>query len=320
MSSKPTSLAGCLEVARFPWTQAWIEWNENARAQAMELLGPWGMRSDLYGLPKKVGVLVKTDKEGRKGTIFVAWSGGYDHITKHIPTSDLRAMKMRYYDLPSAAIPFAEFDFDRTEFNPANFFTHESMSNLLLKTLVRDQKDRTSHDMEACSRIASIFTVPYTKLMEKTLAFKKTELQGSVQASEAEHHALAGMMGDLCHEMLPFIGITLLFCAKNAISVRPEDRSKLNKQRLKSGKSELKNHGVVYMRLNSADRSSGLSLASNVERRMHSVKGHFVRRGPTIFWRRQHIRWSHSSIPVLQNKKTKVTSGQVDVQRLLDMR
>jgi hypothetical protein len=324
-ASKPATLASCMEVARFPWKSAWIEWNEGARGDAMRLIGPWHYRDEHFtSMPKKVGLLIQTDEEGRKGMISVAWSGGYSGQEKEIAPFfkiDPKA-RVRFDDMPSTAIPFMEFDFDRTDFNDAGIGDLESLSNIIVKTMVRDPSKVTESDRDAAKKIACFFCVPYTRALEIVGKENADYLKGPSGSKEIKKMQGYGELGvyqpgmefnsiisDVYNEILPFIGCTLLFCAKNAISLKDEERGKLNKQRIKSGKPNLLDHQVVYMRLNSADRQSGLGQGSTVERRIHSVRGHFVRRGDSIFWRRQHIRWSNSIAPVV-DKITKVTAAR----------
>jgi hypothetical protein len=328
MSAKPSTLSDCLEVARFPWEHAWIEWNEGARLKALSLLGPafvkpMGGPTHIL-MPKKIGLLVKTDKEGRAGTIFVGWSNAYDDLKNILDENRFNLnpkANIRLEDVPRIAIPYATFDFDRLpdqddEIMMSNKGKHHSLASIILETLIPNPAQVKPSDIAAAQRIAAVFKVPKTALIEKYFAAMESYIHTEAMLEDRK----ASLFGDVMNEFLSFIGITLLFCAKNTVSFKPEDRSKINKQRLKSGKTELLDHQVVHMRLNSLDRTIGISQTADIERRMHSVKGHFVRRGTAIFWRRQHLRWRHSSIPALANKKINVISGPVDLNSFAELR
>ncbi len=104
---------------------------------------------------------------------------------------------------------------------------------------------------------------------------------------------------DLDGEAVAFLSLMTLLAAQNAVAHAPEDRSKLNRNRVRRGELPLRDHVVVRMRLSAAERRSSSGSAgtgSGDPRRAHLVRGHFVNRAGKIFWRRSHAR-GFGSVP-----------------------
>ncbi len=73
---------------------------------------------------------------------------------------------------------------------------------------------------------------------------------------------------------------------------------RLNKQRLKRGKPKLLAHTEMRLRLfqpTGGDHGEA-ALVSRRMARLHHVRGHFVRRGDAIFWRKPHLRGKANAI------------------------
>ncbi|AWW75418.1 hypothetical protein CD351_13355 [Erythrobacter sp. KY5] len=87
----------------------------------------------------------------------------------------------------------------------------------------------------------------------------------------------------------------LILNAQAQIETRPADLAALNRQRLRKGKPRLLDHSEVRLFkpcFIASDRHDGGDAASEARRRarLHHVRGHFVRRGNALFWRRPHLR------------------------------
>ena len=93
----------------------------------------------------------------------------------------------------------------------------------------------------------------------------------------------------------PFIAaFCLLQSFRDEIEHREKNPARLNAQRQKQGKPPLLSHVEVHDRLFSPSSRSGERGAGSAngahETRLHHVRGHFVRRGNRVFWRRPHLR------------------------------
>ncbi len=86
----------------------------------------------------------------------------------------------------------------------------------------------------------------------------------------------------------------LLVGARTLLPRRQVTHDRLNRARRRAGKPELLEHIEVAAPLQAAD-APNMSHESSIARaspRLHHVRGHIVRRGPTVFWRSPHMRGS----------------------------
>jgi hypothetical protein len=101
--------------------------------------------------------------------------------------------------------------------------------------------------------------------------------------------------GSIAESILPGIEFLLVFSAllaERACLRRDEiDLTRLNRQRLRTGKALLLNHAEVRLDLSAEVRGQAHELSSSRESaRLHSVRGHMVQRAGHTFWRRSHFR------------------------------
>ena len=88
------------------------------------------------------------------------------------------------------------------------------------------------------------------------------------------------------------IGFLLLLTANGQVEQHRVSQSVLNRRRRARGKEALLDHAEVRLNLMRGERSSHASPAATglAGVRLHHVRGHFVRRGDAIFWRKAHMR------------------------------
>jgi hypothetical protein len=89
----------------------------------------------------------------------------------------------------------------------------------------------------------------------------------------------------------------ILITFRNDLQSMERSFDRLNMKRAKLGKPALLNHieiktSLLHSTSNGDSGSSGSSGLSRRECRLHHVRGHFVRRGATVYWRGAHLRGS----------------------------
>lgn len=91
------------------------------------------------------------------------------------------------------------------------------------------------------------------------------------------------------------LGFALLLTARSEIVIAEVDRSRLNRARKRLNRTVLLDHKEVRLNLDAQVRPGDLLAGTGRgQARLHLVRGHFVRRGERVFWRRSHTRGSSS--------------------------
>lgn len=115
---------------------------------------------------------------------------------------------------------------------------------------------------------------------------------------------LADIRAQMCQSLwdgLFLMAFTLLLSSRKNFREVPVTLSRLNRKRTRVGKKPLLDYvevkqKIVQPELIGHHRSAAVA-SGRREPRMHIVRGHFVRKGPDIFWRRSHLRGtSHQAI------------------------
>ena len=262
---RPRSMRDCAAALRLPWRRAWVEWREPARIAVRETLGI--VTENGRPPPLRFGFLVEADAEGRRGTVRFAWS----HAAEELDGMELASVS-----------PFAmAFDFDRVEGPAERMPGHE-------EALGYRRWAKSPADLDALDQLSTAFWREATRdgaiVMDGMARDARRPLDEVLREAD----------GDLVGEPLSFLATVMLLSARGAVREQPEDRSRLNKSRLKARKQPLLDHVVLRMRLSGAERRAAAEAAARNGtggmRGMKHVIGHFVVRARTIFWRRAHYR------------------------------
>jgi hypothetical protein len=100
---------------------------------------------------------------------------------------------------------------------------------------------------------------------------------------------------EMAESILPGIEFLFAFSAllveRTCLRSHEVNLTRLNRQRLRKGKTPLLDHAEVRLDLwaNSGGRARELA-GIRESSRLHVVRGHMVRRGECMFWRRSHFR------------------------------
>lgn len=70
----PDQLMRCIDLVRIPAPLLWLEWNERSRRMALSQLD-LADHDDAHRTAGRAGLLVRSDHDGRRGEIAIAWEG-----------------------------------------------------------------------------------------------------------------------------------------------------------------------------------------------------------------------------------------------------
>jgi hypothetical protein len=222
----PDAIADCIPAVRLPWRSAWFEWDHSVVGAIIgEDENPLLFRQE----PKKVGFMIRTEEGGRRGTITVCW-----------PTL-ARAEKGEEYESVVTTPTTIEFDFDKQDFSMSRILGVQEFSTISgIKPPQEDPFDPLASSL--------------TKELLATMQIRWT--MEAVGECKARYHRQFGGVdyGPMMQSVLD--GITseyrmmiLIAAMMNAQATKQQevDRSKINKSRLKNGKTPLLNHHIVSM-------------------------------------------------------------------------
>jgi len=275
LMSRPRSLRDCTSVLRVPWPAAFVEWREPARVEARRALGVAHDNGEDVAL--RCGFLVEADAQGRAGTVRPCWSH--------------REAGLAGLEVASISPVFFRFDFGRIDAPPRPG-----------DTVVTPEERRDSDLFQRWSNSPA----DVAALEDMNRAFAQVGMEdarrlAAAQAVRAASPVAAAqrmfdrMLADVAGEAMTFVAAIILLTSRNGTeSVPGEDRSKLNRARARRGETPLQEHVVVHMRLSRSERHAEGGQASGhgtrASPRLHTVSGHPVCRGGSIFWRRAHTR------------------------------
>jgi hypothetical protein len=283
MHAKPTTTLSCLSLLRVPHTAIWCEWREPVRNEiriAMELVDA-EVSPDLL-IPERMGFLVETDTDGRKGVITYAW--------KHAPNE-----KYPLLVFPNICPIQQEFDLDDD-----GIVVYDSKGDLN-KRFEKWASDPVQY--EAIQRMESKTTLDLPDWGARDI-MARAEHEARALRVTAEERAIfltEGAKTDVIGEFNQFLSIIMMLTAKNGVSQIQHSWGDLNKSRAKQGKPRLLDHVIVKMRLLASERKQRNETGSGATgtKRRHLVAGHYVvRKVPheCIYYRRPHERGKGDSI------------------------
>lgn len=198
----------------------------------------------------RVGLLVRSDPLGRRGAISIVWEG--EGIEPDLSPVEIA------FDLDDATFGGSECDAGVTVAVPQD----EPLTRLLSHVRFRLTKEWDAYLSLACAtaRRREEALLQYLKMVTADFPF----------------------LAAFC----------LIMQARRAFAVAPSALDRLNVARAKAGKAPLLDHIEVTARIGAAGCAAGASrgVGGRAQARLHFVCGHLVRRGPSIFWRRAHMR------------------------------
>lgn len=239
-------LSRCLDLARAPASQMWIEWDESVRIAIAR-----GEKEIRAQSNRRAGMLIQTGESGRCGLIQSCWTSldadGEIDVAPIIVQFDLGD--------PGYAANGGEDCIDLSAIAPAD------LRPVLSRLRFRVRPDWFRYYQQRCPG----------DILRRTL----------VRAARA-----------VAFDFNYLMAITLLLSIEaGPLDHRRIDRSMLNRSRMARGKPALLDH-VELISLMGRDSYEGhdADATGGCSRRLHIVRGHLVRRGGSVFWRRSHWR------------------------------
>jgi hypothetical protein len=255
--SKGASTVTCADLLRVPAERVWVEWCD---APWRTELGRYGFRDDEPSVTAgRRGLFIRSSPHGRSGLMRSFWTMGESD-------ADLLASSMEAY-----------FDFDTPEDEAPrapDFPERPAIS-------VFDEKPGRVDILRRCFRFR--YETSWARYYAKAAR------------SEAETQAVARhALGTIAIEIPMMLVFFLLLATRPGLPRRPLMLERLNRSRMKSGKTPLLEHTEVFAPLLPDYPPTGGGAAGGQRRpsRLHHVRGHLVRRGSQLFWRVPHLRGS----------------------------
>lgn len=258
--SKGANTLACLDLLHIPAEHVWVEWAEAPRRNELARYGFKGLGGEVAS--GRRGAYIQSTTQGRRGLVRTFWAQGQAE-------ADVLCSSMEAY-----------FDFD-TELGEAP----EPL----------DRRDRPAicvSDASAAKAgiLQRCFRFRYERSWQEY--YDAAQLTAA-QAAAVSRHAL----GTIAIDIPVMMAFMLLLVTRPGLPRRPLELERLNRSRLKSGKSRLLNQIEVLapMLPDYQPTTGGMSNERRRASRLHHVRGHLVRRGGKIFWRVPHIRGSARS-------------------------
>ncbi len=260
-------LVDCLDLVRFPSASMWVEWND-----ASAIRGSGGLFSSTPNPPeferKLTGVMVSASEDGNRARVSALWQD----------VGGVSACPMDAFLQLSSRDGALSGDTDRAE--P---WIRVSDRDPAIATLLRPARFR---------------------LDPTWAAYYAHAVQSEDQWRQVIRASLAGIARDI-PVLLAFL---LLLASRGAVSTRPVKWDVLNRKRAALGKPPLLNHVEAFLAVGAAKVTapgSGPSVTARRARpRLHRVRGHLVRRGNKLYWRRAHTRGDRTLGQVLSRTIT----------------
>jgi hypothetical protein len=260
------SLMNCLELARLPAEQLWIEWRDGPRQQELARVFPHLRGADAGLQDLQAGALLQCDRSGRRGQLRTFWSA---------PDTDCD---------PRVSPIITHFDFD----TPAP--QARSIEGLFQGEAVAIDvaSDCEAELVNAEAGLSSLLAYLRFRLDGPWLEYYRT-----YAADPAARAAVLRIcLGSVATDMPMLIAFALLLHSRNGLAQQASDLARLNRSRLAKGKRALLEHVEVGLPLALAGRrgADAPDAWSRNTPRLHHVRGHLVRRADHVFWRSPHWR------------------------------
>jgi len=248
-----TILGSSIELLRVPASRLWVEFASHARHKVFSSLNRLsdGLEHDQ---DQRIGLLIASDRDGRKGQIDVFW----ENLSGLGP--DLAPFRI-------------DFDFDDE--------TLSSVANL--------SGDATELGIEIPDHrmLNPLYRHVRFELRQQWHNYYRQRAASESRFREVLHAAVKPLLEDV-----PFFAtFCLLLISRDALREQHSDRARLNKSRAKRGRAPLLDH--VELTINLGEHEHPERTSEGGERtspRLHFVRGHLVRRGDSIHWRTSHMR------------------------------
>ncbi|MEO9054964.1 MAG: hypothetical protein ABI356_08635 [Steroidobacteraceae bacterium] len=257
--SKGARALACADLLHVPAQRLRIEWCEAPWMTELERYGFRPSAEDTNAAGRR-GAFIQSSPQGRRGLIRTFWADGDNEL-------DVLASGMESY-----------FDFDTEDGE---------------EPVAPDGRNRSTVSVfDSAARSADILRRCFRFRYERSWQ----DHYEHAQLSLAQNHSIARhALGTIAIDMPVILAFLLLLATRPGLPRRPLMLERLNRTRMKAGKTPLLDHIEVSSPLLPEYRASeGASGQDHPRRdsRLHHVREHLVRRGSQLFWRVPHLRGS----------------------------
>jgi len=277
MLASPRQMLAALPICRLPFKSLWVEFDyKDRQAYIARLLESGRKIANLDGdiVPKRLGFLLRSGSfEGRDGV-------------------------------------FAEVAWD----NPLDTHVRSAAGVIFLVTdPVVSGECATDKERADIRRYHEAYPDSYSARYSGPELDASLLLERRIRMAEFQHHVavsdLAAFRGqkdahaeqvryDLSHEWRFVLSLLIALNSRNVIRIGEEvDRTALNRQRTKKGKSPLLSHCEVRLSLSRFHRKQMHGVAESRDLQAHIVRGHWKLRKSGLFWWNPHIRGCEGDPP-----------------------
>jgi len=280
LTSRPSSLVTALSFARLPYPRCWFEWIPPQDAGPIHI----GQKK-----VAKVGALFEQIGGPLELSFFTAWKF-------HAEAADdpRFAAYPRYRDAAQFGMSSVQAGFDFSCFDrPPTLLGKPGWMQRKLGVKTRDGLEEARDDArnsikwalkseEEHAALLSIENRCFYRIMREIGGDELLMIAGEMGGGAYVTSAIRDVSDELGH----MIATLVLMNSKNCVEIRPvEPPPKLNKARVKQGKTALLPYSTVEITLNrAASRAAGDSAEAREAMRLHLVRGHFKVRKTGVFW------------------------------------
>lgn len=254
--SKGARTLACADLVRVPAESVWIEWCAEAWHSELRRYGFAVAPQDDDARGGRRGILLRASPDGRRGNLRTFWTGA--------AADDVLASSIEAY-----------FDLDTPEGGEPESPTGESPS------AHRVVAETTGDVLSRCFRFR--YERSWSRYYEQAAL-------GLHESEALWQHAL----GTIAIDIPLVLAFLLLLATRAGLPQQHQSFERLNRSRLKCGKTPLLDHIDVRAPLLPEFRPAAADDPNGGRRspRLHHVRGHLVRRGSQLFWRVPHLRGS----------------------------
>jgi hypothetical protein len=251
-------LVRCLDLIRIPGPRVWVEWRDSAA-----LLGAREYFGDTFNQTgprqRRAGALLCSNPSGQSAVMQTVWADADQE--------------------PLVAAVDVHLEFNPGSAQPENrgdiFFGGWAA--------VTDSDPYVAQLLD-CARY---------RFESSWGAYYRATARSDAARSQVIHSSLSSVARDVPVLMAFF----LLLASGDALARRPVGREHLNRKRIRSGKRPLLDHVEASLSIfpTHPAQHADQHPPHGRFRRHHHVRGHLVRRGSVIYWRRAHARGRYSA-------------------------
>lgn len=241
-----------LALLRVPAPHLWLEYVGIARQRVFTNLQCTDSSANPFP-GQRVGLMVRCDEAGRKGSVVVCWENAAGNALDVSPF-------------------IIEFDFDDEAFSAGGVVTAEDIS---IGVNVPDRPE-----------LAPLYNCVRFRLQPEWHRYYRSRITSEAGLLQMLQDTIRPLLDDV-----PFLAaFCLLLISRGALSAQPCDRADINRSRARKGRPPLLDHVELTMNLGDIERARHQADTNRSAPRLHLVRGHLVRRQDTIFWRTSHMR------------------------------